>query len=54
MAEGVGRKVANNVADGREVIYALEEGRHVDRHDAGHELSDGEEHGCQVYGKAGV
>ena len=43
--EGVRRKVADHVAQGREVVNTFEEGGHVDGHHARHDLGDGEENG---------
>ncbi len=42
-AQGVGRKVADGVTQGREVVEGAKDTGHVYRHYAGHGLGEGEE-----------
>lgn len=47
-SEGVWCQISDGVAHRREVVYCLEERRHVDREDARHKLGDGKEDRCKI------
>ena len=54
MAKRIRNQVSGDIAHRREIVDALEETRHVDGEDAGHDLCDGEEDGGYIYSEAGV
>lgn len=52
--EAVRRQVRDDVLDGAEVVHVAQENRHVDAHDAGHDLGDRQENAGDVDGEPRV